>query len=99
MRVVRIMSIKKNNNKTLTKSSCLYHGDNNEIFKQWLTTNNDTHNTIPLSFNDLLTINNIKKAYHQGKIENSLQGKIRKNLTILTLSQYCLAYPIYYLLF
>ena len=73
------MSIKKHK-KTLTKSSCLYHGDNNEIFKQWLTTNNDTHNTIPLSFNDLLTINNIKKAYHQGKIENSLQGKIRKKL-------------------
>lgn len=73
------MSI-KNHNKTLTKSSCLYHGDNNVIFKQWLTTNNDTHNTIPLSFNNLLTITNIKKAYHQGKIENSLQGKIRKKL-------------------
>lgn len=80
MRVVRIMSIKKNNNKTLTKSSCLYHGDNNEIFKQWLTTNNDTHNTIPLSFNDLLTITNIRKAYNQGKIGTSLQGKIRKKL-------------------
>ena len=74
------MSI-KNHNKTLTKSSCLYHGDNNVIFKQWITnSSNDTHNSIPLSFNDLLTINNIKKAYNQGKIENSLQGKIRKKL-------------------